>query len=84
MKIADFSELTITDQLELLYKGGVYLCKRKQGFTSIILYQFERLYVEIYYAQYRSTVSHIFCSESTEIIYPYLAQIDIGGLFESS
>ena len=45
MKIVDFADLCVSDQIDLLYQDGIYLSKRKQGFTPIILYQFENLYV---------------------------------------
>ena len=83
MKIIDFAELALSDQLELLYKDGVYLSKRRQGFSYVILYQYRNLYVEIFYIRYRAVISHIICGESMNIIEPYLAEINVEELLES-
>jgi hypothetical protein len=83
MKIVDFTDLTLSDQVELLYRDGVFLAKIKQGNTYVILYQIEKMYVEIFYIRYRSVVSHIKCSESTEILQPYLEQIRLEEFLET-
>lgn len=80
MTISDFSLLKLTDQLALLYADGVYLCKRKAGRTTVLLYQFQNVYVEIFYVKYRSIVHHIGYSSSTEILEPYLHLIPIGNI----
>lgn len=81
MTIADFTTLTLADQLEFLYAEGVYLSKRKTTGRTIVLYQLNQLYVEIFYRRYRNIVSHIECSNSTDILEPYLKNIPIDDLF---
>ena len=80
MTISDFSLLKLTDQLALLYAEGVYLCKRKTGKMTVLLFQFQNAYIEIFYTKYRRVVHHIRYSESTEILDPYLGSIAIGNL----
>lgn len=82
MTITDFSILTTTDQLALLYSDGVYLAKRKLGNVHVILYQYQKLYVEIYYRKYRLVVERIRCSEHTDILEPYLGAIVIGNIID--
>jgi hypothetical protein len=82
MTITDFSTLSLTDQLEILYTDGVHLGKRKADNLTVILYQFERWYVEIYYEKYRQKVKFLRCTDSGEILNPYLDDIEIGELLK--
>jgi hypothetical protein len=77
MTITDFSLLTITDKLAILHNDGVYVAKRYVGSRHIILYQYQKLYVEIFYKKYRTTVDRIRCSESVTMLEPYLNLIPI-------
>jgi hypothetical protein len=81
MTITDFSTLSLTDQLEILYADGVYLGKRKTENLTVILYQFQKWYVEIYYEKYRQKVKFIRCTDSGEILNPYLEHINIDSIF---
>lgn len=78
MTISDFSLLKLTDQLALLYTEGVFLCKRKSGSMTVLLFQFQSTYIEIFYTRYRRVVHHIRYSQSTRILDPYLSSIVIG------
>jgi len=76
----DFQLLPEQHQIEILYHSGVYIGKRKERFSIIILYQLESFYVEVVYRKYRSHIKHLHCFESTELLDPYLAQIDVENL----
>ena len=80
MKIHDFQLLPEQDQIETLYQFGSYIGKRKQAFSIILLYQLEGFYVEVFYRKYRSQVKHLHCFESTELLDPYLEQINVENL----
>lgn len=81
MTTTDFTRLGLADQLEFLYAEGIYLSKRKNADETVILYQVNQLYIEIFYKKYRRTVSNIRCSNSTDILCPYLESISIDELF---
>jgi hypothetical protein len=83
MTISDFSLLKLTDQLTFLYEEGVYLSKRKSGKLTVILYQLQGAYIEIFYTKYRRVVHHIRFSESPDVLDPYLESIEIGSLLDS-
>lgn len=83
MTITDFSLLKLTDQLSLLYSDGIYLSKRKSERMTVMLFQFQNVYVEVFYIKYRRVVHHIGFSESTDILEPYLESIPIGNIFEA-
>jgi hypothetical protein len=80
MTITHFSALSLVDQLELLYTEGVHLAKRNYNGKPVILYQFGKWYVEIFYDKYRSKVSYTRTTDGTEILEPYLDDIDIKSL----
>ena len=80
MKMHDFQLLPEQDQIEILYQYGVYVGKRKEAFSVILLYQFESFYVEVFYRKYRSHVRRLHCFESTDLLDPYLEQIDVENL----
>jgi hypothetical protein len=80
MTMYDFQLLPEHQQIEVLYQHGVYIGKRKEKFSIIILYQLESFYVEVVYRKYRSHVKHLHCFESTELLDPYLEQIDVENL----
>lgn len=68
------------DQLDLLQKEGAYIGKRVINEHSVILYQFESFYVELYYRKYRKSLLYLKYSSSTDILHPYLAQIGVNEL----
>lgn len=80
MTMYDFQLLAEQQQIEILYYSGVYIGKRKEKFSIILLYQLESFYVEVVYRKYRSDVRHLHCFTSTELLDPYLEQIDVENL----
>ena len=80
MKMHDFQLLPEQAQIETLYQFGVYIGKHKKSFSTILLFQLEGFYVEVFYRKYRSSVKHLHCFESTEFLEPYLEQIELENL----
>jgi hypothetical protein len=66
-----------TDQLDLLYERGVFIGKRKNGVASVLLYQLEGFYVEVYYKKHRRFASKILSFTNTAVLDPYLDQIEV-------
>ena len=77
MTLFEFRLLELPDQVALLYSEGVYIGKRKEGKTIILLYQLEAFYIEVYYRTYRRHVKTLYCTASTSILDAYLEQIDV-------
>ena len=80
MTMYDFQLLPEQQQIEILYRDGVYIGKRRDGVSIILLYQLESFYVEVYYRKYRSHIKQLYCFESTDQLDPYLEQIDVENL----
>jgi hypothetical protein len=77
LSLTEFMDLPQELQLEVLHKHGVYVGKRKIEHQTVVLFQLHGFYVEVYYKQYRKTVDHMITSSSTDILQPYLDQINI-------
>lgn len=78
MKSFEFQLLSEKEKADLLYREGVYIGKRKEGPLTVLLYQADSFYVEVFYHKYRRFIVRMRCSESTSILDPYLEQIEIG------
>jgi hypothetical protein len=77
MKLCEFSLLHEGEKAALLYEQGVYIGKRKRGSITVLLYQFESFYAEIYYRKYRRIIDRIRCFADTAKLDPYLTEIDV-------
>ena len=76
----DFLQLSEAEQFRLLYGDGVYVGKRNIDGRIVILFQLYGFYVEVHYKEYRKHVHKIVTSDSTEILQPYLDQIQVRDL----
>ena len=77
MKLCEFEFLPEAEQLDVIQEDGVYIGKRWRKNFSILLYQVNDFYVEVIYSKYRCYVSNIRCFSSTDLLEPYLEQVDI-------
>lgn len=78
--LQDFLLLSESEKLELLYRDGAHVGKRKVDGNTVILFQLYGFYVEIHYKEYRQVVDKMETSDSTEILQPYLSQIHVRDL----
>jgi hypothetical protein len=77
LSLTEFIDLPEELQFEVLHKHSVYVGKRKIDKQTVVLFQLHGFYVEVYYKQYRKLIDHIITSASTDILHPYLDQINI-------
>ena len=75
MRLHDFVHLPQKEKVNLLYEQGVYIGKRKKGNTTVVLYQLESFYAEIFYRTYRREIDRIRCFSGTTRLNPYLKGI---------
>lgn len=78
--LEDFEKLSLKQQLDMLYNDGVHIGKRIIKGQTVILYQLNDFYAEVYFAEYRKEVDKLLTSKSTDIIHPYLDQVRIRDL----
>jgi hypothetical protein len=60
MKLCDFQLLSRHEKIDILYEQGVYLGKRKEGASSVLLYQLDSFYIEVFYKKHRCYVTRLF------------------------
>lgn len=80
MTLFDFKLLSQREQLDLLYQQGVYIGKQKKVDVTVLLYQLDSFYIEIYYRKYRCYVLGVRCFTTMERLDPYLEQIAVDNL----
>ena len=77
MSLYEFRLLRNDEQIDLLYREGVYVGKRKVNGNIATLYQLDGFYVEIIYSKYRQYINRLDFFTSTYCLQPYLKQIDV-------
>lgn len=80
MTLFEFRVMSNEEQIDLLYQAAVYIGKRKEGRLSVVLYQLDGFYVEVYYYKYRRLVCKVKGFTSTIPLDPYLEQINVEDL----
>jgi len=78
--LSEYNELSQDQQFEMVHHDGVYVGKRKVGKQIVVLFQLYGFYVEVYYKHYRKHVDHTITSDSTDILQPYIDQIQVGSI----
>lgn len=77
MDIFDFAILNTTDQANLVWTNGTYLCSKSNGLKKYNLYALENFYVEMLYDPSDNTVKSIKSFRSERLLKPYLSQIKL-------
>jgi len=77
LSLLEFINLPQELQFETLHRHAVYIGKQKKANQIVVLFQLHGFYVEVYYKQYRKIIDHIVTTDNTEILQPYLEQINI-------
>lgn len=77
MMLIEFRQLPEAEQMSIIRKSGVYIGKRRLPGITVLLYQVESFYVEVFYTKYRHSIAKVNYTEYTGILDPYLEQIEI-------
>ena len=73
---AAFEALGQNEQMDLLQKEGVYIGKTKSGGDTILLYQYQTVYVEVVYSVHRTHILSVHCFTDTAVLDRYLGSSD--------
>jgi hypothetical protein len=79
MTLYDFIALDEMEQQEALWEG-VHIGDREEGEHLILLYQMDNFYVEVYYHKEYNVIRRYRPFKTTDLLAPYLGQIDISGI----
>lgn len=77
MRLIEFQSLSQDKQINILYRQGVYVGKKKENGITKLLYQLESFYIELIYLKYRRSVHKLHVTDSAAILDPYLEQIEV-------
>jgi hypothetical protein len=81
MTLEQFKHLRHSNKTATVWKRGEHIASRIDGVYSITLWQLGAFYVEIYFDVLHSKITAFESFESLQKLDPYLAQVDISGLF---
>jgi len=79
MTLYEFNLLDEMEQAEAVW-SGTHIGERHNDQYSILLYQIDGFYVEVYYHRDYNTISKLRSFSSTDQLAAYLGQIDISKL----
>ena len=74
----EFDALHKEEQVEVVYKDGVYIGNRQEPGFIIILYQIHDFYVEMFF--FECELLNVKSFRSIELLDPYLETIDISSI----
>lgn len=77
MKLQQFRSAPQEVQEKLVKRNGVFLMERKSLGVSVLLFQLDGFYVEVFYNTQRGVVSFVKSFEDMDGIEAYLGRIDI-------
>lgn len=80
MTLDEFKLLNETSQARTLLEKGTFLADRLYKNFSILLYQLDNFYVEVYHNLRFDIMQGMRCFEDDDALQPYLETIDISGL----
>jgi hypothetical protein len=80
MSLFEFNLLNETQQAEILWENGVHIGERADQEHTIVLYQIEGFYVEVFYHRGLNAIKRFRSFSSTDQLMPYTNKINIAGL----
>lgn len=78
--IKEFISLNEWEQGDALWEYGELVGHRIENDHSILLYQISNFYVEVKYNNEANFIAELFPFENTDLLEPYLRQIDLKGI----
>ena len=82
MTLYEFKLLGEEEQPQGVWDLGEHLATRMTGAYKILLWQIGDLYIELFYNYVDSKIEKIRTFRTTELLTPYLDQIDITAIFK--
>ena len=84
MQLQDFSELEQIAQQEIVLDEGIYLSSRMHLDYTVLLFQLDNFYVELFYPKDKDKCVIIKGFENTDELEPYLKRINISPLLSNT
>lgn len=84
LSMTEFARLPEELKFEVLHKHGVYIGKCRLEDRVSMLFQLHGFYVELIYSEYRKIIEEVLTSDSTDILQPYIDQVQIRDLSDNA
>lgn len=82
MTAKKFNSLSKSIKKDILLRSGSFLAERQWGFCSVLLYQLDKFYVEVFFVKWAKSPLGFRTFENTDKLEPYLLQIDVSSLMQ--
>lgn len=83
MTCSYFDQLSEASQTDMIFESGAFVGRRTAGFHTVLLFQIEGFYTEIYYHSHFNVIIRIESFSDMERLEPYLDSIELASLFSS-
>jgi len=80
MTLYEFKLMDETSQAAMVWYAP-HIAERHLGDFSILLFQIDGFYVELYYNNRQNKIDRFRSFSNVDLLTPYLSQIDLNGLF---
>jgi hypothetical protein len=80
MTLFEFKLLAEDEQIEVIWESGHFVADRYEHDCSVLLYQVDSFYVEVFYVVWLNRFEILRSFTNTEQLSPYLDEIDISSL----
>jgi hypothetical protein len=77
MTYQQFDRLSAKEQTDLVWTHGVHLAERQEGRFTVILYQMDGFYIELFYTRHGKRRPVVRSFMDTDFLEPYLINIDV-------
>jgi len=73
----EFNKLSLAQQADIVWNCGTFIAERQEENHTIMLYQIEGFYVEVFYSRNKRRIPATRSFTSTYLLQPYLDAIDL-------
>ena len=82
MTAKKFNSLSKSIKKDILLRSGSFLAERKWGICSVLLYQLEDFYIEVFFVKWTKAPIGFRTFHTTNKLEPYLQKIDVASLMQ--
>ena len=76
----EFDKYSLNKQADIVWKIGVLIANRQEGRFTVMLYQIEGFYVEVFYSKNGKKIPGVRSFEDIKYLEPYLNEMDVNSL----
>ena len=80
MTASYFDQLSENLQTDVIWESGAFLDRRSEGYYTILLFQIEGFYAEVYYHSHFNVIIKIETFSDTDRLAPYFDKVNLQDL----